>query len=267
MGEAVFYRSLASFNLKYSENKNNQTGFILELSQKMLNWHQQQLDIPQQIINLDIKNDLQNAMLKAFEIHKKDLFISTPQQTDQVVSFREQENNEWEVYRDVIYAATQGQFLLISDEEVKKYTEGNVLLNAEIKNRADIPISRNQAKETLEREGFTKSKIMGWILVLSEAITNTIKHAEEGKLTIIEDEKSNEVRFVIEDKGPGFSLKELPKNTLLAGYSTKKSMGQGFTLMMKMAKQVLLFTSSHGSTIILIFDSSKEKAGDLHGIG
>ncbi|WP_180956471.1 ATP-binding protein [Bacillus canaveralius] len=268
IGDAVFNRSLAGLNPQYSDVNNNQTELILELSHTMLNWDKQHLDIPQQIINLDIKMDLQNAMLKAYEIHKQDVFTSTPQHTEHkhVVSFDEQENNEWEVYRDVIYAATQGQFLLISYEEVNKYTEGTVLLNTEIKNRSDIPVSRNQAKDTLEQKGFSKSKIMSWILVLSEAITNTIKHAEEGKLTIIEDKKNNEIRFVIEDKGPGFALKELPKNTLLAGYSSKKSMGQGFTLMMKMARQVLLFTSSKGSTIILIFDSSKDKVGEIHAI-
>jgi hypothetical protein len=44
-------------------------------------------------------------------------------------------------------------------------------------------------------------------------------------------------------------------------------MGQGFTLMMKMTKQVILYTSSEGSTIILRFDSSKEKEGNVNAAG
>jgi anti-sigma regulatory factor (Ser/Thr protein kinase) len=108
---------------------------------------------------------------------------------------------------------------------------------------------------------------MSWILVLSEAITNTIKHAELGKMTLVESVEEEEIRFVIEDNGPGFPLKDLPKNTLLAGCSTKKSMGQGFTLMMKIAKQVILYTSPRGSTIILTFDSTKEVGGSLNATG
>ena len=62
------------------------------------------------------------------------------------------------------------------------------------------------------------------------------------------------MNIIIEDTGSGFPLKTLPYTTLMAGYSTKKSLGQGFTLMMKLATQVLLKTSSSGSTIVLIFE-------------
>jgi hypothetical protein len=44
-------------------------------------------------------------------------------------------------------------------------------------------------------------------------------------------------------------------------------MGQGFTLMMKMTKQVVLYTSPIGSTLILLFDSAKETGGDLNATG
>jgi anti-sigma regulatory factor (Ser/Thr protein kinase) len=266
--DMLFYLSLTSRSFLHSNN-DNPSEFILHLSEQMLKWNEQKEDMVQKIEGLKIRDDIQNAMLKAYEMHKQELFSLSYRQLEQshVVSFNQKDNSEWEVYRDVIFAATQGQFLLISEEEVRKYKTGVVFCEGEIKKRSDIPICRNHAKESLERQGFSKAKIMSWLLVLSEAITNTIKHAEEGKMTLIENVENNEIRFVIEDKGPGFSLKELPKTTLLAGYSTKKSMGQGFTLMMKMAKQVLLFTSSKGSTIILIFDSCKEKKGDLNATG
>lgn len=227
----------------------------------MLNWHEHKQDVAQKIEGLKQKNNIKNAMLKAYDVHKQDLFLPSPLQVKQesVGSLDQKENSEWEIYRDVIFAATQGQFLLISEEEISKYETGNVFCEGTIKERSDIPVCRNYAKESLEQLGFDKVKSVSWLLVLSEAITNTIKHAEEGKMTLIDDEENNEVRFFIKDKGPGFPLKELPRTTLLAGYSTKKSMGQGFTLMMKMAKQVLLCTSSEGSTIILIFEANKEK--------
>jgi anti-sigma regulatory factor (Ser/Thr protein kinase) len=255
-GDYLFYLSLSK-SFFTNPNKENRNEFILYLSELMLKWSEQKLDVPYQIKNLDVKPDIQNAMLKAYDIYKNDLF-SIPNATEEQQLTVSYNDVIWEIYRDVIFATTQEKFLLIAEEEVNKYKEGIVLCEGRIKDRSDIPICRNLAKEKLELEGFNNSTIMSWLLALSEAITNVIKHAEEGKMTIIKDEKNHEIRFVIEDKGSGFALKDLPKKTLLAGYSTKKSLGQGFTLMMKMAKRVLLFTSSKGSVLILKFDISKE---------
>nr|WP_275695532.1 ATP-binding protein [Fredinandcohnia sp. SECRCQ15] len=196
-------------------------------------------------------------MLKAFAIYKNELFQS-PIETV-VLGPTTRNDEKWEVYRDVVFAATQGRLLLISEDEVNRYKEGNILCERTIKDRSDIPTCRNIVKSCLENREISNSQIMSWLLALSEAITNTIKHAEEGKMTLIEDLEKNEIRFVIDDNGPGFQLDELPRATLLAGYSTKKSMGQGFTLMMKMAKQLLLYSSPKGSILILVFDMVKEK--------
>lgn len=253
----LFYLSLTRLSFL---DENNENLLFLHLSELMLNWDEHNEDILLQIHKLDLKNDIQNAMLKAYEIYKDELFIRHSTVNTPIVPKTNQTDDEkWEIYRDVMLAATQGRFLLINEYELSEYKKGNVFCEGTIKSRADIPECRNRAKESLESQELGKSQIMSWLLVLSEAITNTIKHAEEGKMILINDHEKNEIRFVIEDKGAGFNLKELPKMTLLAGYSTKKSMGQGFTLMMKMSKQVLLFTSPKGSTIILSFDATKEK--------
>lgn len=254
--DQLFYLSLSKESFS-TFNKENKKDYILYLSEQLLKWHDQQQDISQKVKELPLNNYLQNVLLKTYEIHKKDIFVAGVTSAPNT----EKVDGEWEIYRDVMNAATQGQFLLISEAEIGKYKIGIELCEWKIIGRQDIPLCRKIAKERLEARNFNKSKIMSWLLVLSEAITNIIKHAEQGKMTILESKENNEIRFVIEDKGPGFPLKELPKNTLLAGYSTKNSMGQGFTLMMKMAKQVLLCSTPKGSTLILIFDSSREKAG------
>jgi anti-sigma regulatory factor (Ser/Thr protein kinase) len=262
------------FNLSLSKqsflkaNSENRYEHILYLSDQLLKWNEEQSGITQKIEGLDVRSDLKNALLKAYDIHKKDVFLSSASaEQEQVASIEQKEFSEWEVYRDIIYAATQGKFLLINEKEISKYKTGIVLCEGEIRERSDIPLCRNNAKVSLEEYSFNKTKVMSWILVLSEAITNTIKHAELGKMTLVESVEEEEIRFVIEDNGPGFPLKDLPKNTLLAGYSTKNSMGQGFTLMMKIAKQVILYTSPRGSTIILTFDSTKEVGGSLNATG
>lgn len=262
--EALFYMSLSTGTYPPVEEL-KETEMTLYLAEQMLEWDKDQKDIVKEIKSLNIHMNFQNAMLKAYEIHQKDLFsrLSSVKGNEDTVK----ENDvEWRIYRDVIHAASQGKFLLISKEELSQYKKGDVICEGTIKESSDIPKNRNLAKESFEQRELSKAKMMSWLLVLSEAITNTIKHAEEGKMTLIENEEANEIRFVIEDKGPGFPLEQLPKKVLLAGYSTKKSMGQGFTLMMKMAKQIFLYTSPSGSTIILTFDAWEEKEGQLSAI-
>ncbi|WP_102345140.1 ATP-binding protein [Bacillus sp. Marseille-P3661] len=166
----------------------------------------------------------------------------------------------WEVYRDVIYAATQGGFLLIEKDKVEHYMQGELLCETLIQERADIPKARNLAKSAFEVAGLKVSKMMSYNLIVSEAVTNILKHAEHGKMFIYKDQ--DVFRVIVEDKGPGFSLKLLPKTTLMAGFSTKESLGQGFTLMMKIVNQVVLETSSNGSTLILILDRAGDERND-----
>ncbi|MFC4557783.1 ATP-binding protein [Virgibacillus kekensis] len=165
-------------------------------------------------------------------------------------------DKKWEVYRDVIYAATHGQFLLIKKCEIARYTKGKVLCEADIAERNDIAKARNMAKECLTAHGLKSTKITSYNLIISEAVTNLLKHATGGKMTVYKED--NLVCVLVEDKGPGFPLKILPKTTLMAGFSTKESLGQGFTLMMKMANQVVLETSSSGSTLILVLNAGEE---------
>lgn len=265
--DKLFYHSLSKRSFLHA-NHENQTEYLLYLSELMLQWHKEQLNMMENIKALKINDHIKNAMLKAYEIHKKELFtVQVPNVQPGTAVSSQPDHSQWEIYRDVMFAATQGQFLLISEEEVSKYKQGIMLCEGTIKERSDIPLCRNLAKECLEQKEFNKAKVMGWLLVLSEAITNTIKHAEEGRMILIHNSEKNELIFVIKDKGPGFDLKDLPKKTLLAGYSTKKSMGQGFTLMMKMSKKILLSTSPKGSTIILTFNTMNEKEGEINGTG
>lgn len=169
-------------------------------------------------------------------------------------------NRNWEVYRDVIYAATHGRFLLIHKNEMDRYKNGELLCEVEVRDRKDISTARNLAKESFAAIGLKTSKITSYNLIISEAVTNILKHATSGKMMVYKE--LDGIYVVVEDKGPGFPLKILPKTTLMAGFSTKQSLGQGFTLMMKMANQVVLETSSTGSTLILVLDGGKEDKGN-----
>ncbi|GAV23152.1 hypothetical protein cpu_16620 [Carboxydothermus pertinax] len=59
------------------------------------------------------------------------------------------------------------------------------------------------------------------------------------------------LRIFVSDNGSGIDLSELPRTTLMAGYSTKHSAGWGFTLLLKTMDRIFLSTGPRGTTIVL----------------
>jgi anti-sigma regulatory factor (Ser/Thr protein kinase) len=249
--DRIYFLSLSEANFHYDDHPAYQ---IIYYSECLLEWIKNGEKVETNVDALPIDNRQKNAILKVYDIHHKQLVeksvAETPPSTINV-------DEKWSVYRDVMYSATQGKFVLITKEEMDVYKQGDILVEQEIKVIADIPKCRDAVKQILESSEYSKSDMMSWLLVISEAITNTLKHAEEGKLVLIEDNEKKEIIIFVEDNGSGFDLETLPRKTLMAGFSTKKSLGQGFNLMLKMSKQVLLYTSDQGSTIILRFEARK----------
>ena len=80
-----------------------------------------------------------------------------------------------------------------------------------------------------------------------EAATNTIKHAVDGTWQAGRSARGVWVR--VSDSGGGIKSSELPHALFKKGYSTKISLGLGFTLMLGLADQVKLSTGPRGTTI------------------
>ncbi|WP_284036406.1 ATP-binding protein [Neobacillus sp. 114] len=233
-----------------------QEDFIFHLANIMISWIEKDEDVYLNLKQMNLGRNNHQALLEVYEIIKsnQNLYFNRKSPDEKEAT---EEDKIWEVYRDVLHAASQQKFLLAREEEIKPYTEGTIICNEPVVEKSDIPRVRNKAKEDLEKLGIPKSKILSYVLLISEAVTNIIKHAKDGRLLITKTD--NSLSIVIEDTGPGFPLKILPYTVLTAGYSTKKSLGQGFTLMLKLASRVLLETSPNGSTIVLIF---KENEGE-----
>lgn len=243
----------------FALDKEDKTNYVLFLSDQMISWIQHQEDVYIKILQLELPAKELDCFLRVYEEvkhHLEDLLhpISIRQERGKSIS------EDWHIYRDVMYAVSQRKFLLIEQHKVATYKECQMICEAAIKERSDIPKAREIAKAALmQSAALSQSKVMSYLLVISEGITNILKHANEGIMTITRNGRN--IYVVVEDDGPGFDLKLLPNTALMAGYSTKKSLGQGFTLMMKMSEQVLLATSPNGSSIILVFqlDEGEEK--------
>ncbi|MCY9666522.1 ATP-binding protein [Paenibacillus alginolyticus] len=253
----LIYLSLSQDS--YTQDQSDDNQYLLYLASCLVGWILQEEDVYFKIKEMSLQEKKHKCLLEIYEELKHDVNHYLPREEKiQRNASHTEEDEIWQVYRDVIYAATQRKFLLIRKNEVDHYKEGPVLCSAYIAERPDIPKARDLAKQSLnELGGISPADIMSHLLVISEAITNILKHASQGNMKIVATD--SKIHVVVEDNGPGFSLKLLPNTTLMAGYSTKKSLGQGFTLMMKMTECVLLSTvPGEGSTLILVFN---RKAG------
>ncbi len=240
-------------------NLDNQEDYLLYLADCLVTWVENNEDVYFNIKMMRLEANYHKYLLEIYELIKSDdnIYFNKKAPNAKELSM---EDRVWEVYRDVLHATSQRKFLLIKENELEMYKIGRTLCNEPVIEKNDIPKVRNKAKECLENIGIQRSEVSSYILIISEAITNILKHAKDGRLVIIQAEKS--LNVIIEDKGNGFPLEILPYTILTEGYSTKKSLGQGFTLMLKLAKRVLLKTSSTGSSIVLVLKSEEgEKDG------
>lgn len=239
---------LRSFTVEsYEELEDGLEKELMQLADKLVEWIKVNAVIEEEMKTINPQHISKEVLTRIFSEIQADVKFDSLRPN--------QVQSAWEVYRDVIYASTHGSFLLISKIELEKYQQGELLCSCDVVHREDVPKARNMAKEIFTNKGLSSSRVMSYNLIISEAVTNILKHAEYGKMSIYQNE--NQLYVVVSDRGPGFPLKILPKTTLMAGFSTKESLGQGFTLMMKMAKQVVLETSSEGSTLILVLDVEK----------
>ena len=67
----------------------------------------------------------------------------------------------------------------------------------------------------------------------------------------------------VEDKGPGIGSLILPRATLARGFSTKPSLGMGYSIMLDVVDRLLLKTDEWGTTLLLIQMFQDPFAGEM----
>ncbi|HWL22645.1 ATP-binding protein [Lysinibacillus fusiformis] len=228
-----------------------QEDYLLFLADCLVSWIEKGEDVYFKIRSMNLESNYHKHLLEIFEQVKsyENIYFNKKAIEKKETVF---EDKEWEIYRDVIHAASNRKFLLVKDEDLLAYKSDGIIFNATFSVKADIPVVRNRAKEKLVEEGIPSSMVASCTLLISEAITNVLKHAKDGKILISKND--NSLNILIEDAGSGIPIKILPYTVLLEGYSTKKSLGKGFTLILKLTTRVLLKTASTGTTVVLVFD-------------
>ncbi|MCE5198143.1 PAS domain S-box protein, partial [bacterium] len=151
-------------------------------------------------------------------------------------------------YRDTIFSVTGGRLDICDQSELMPYLEHAESVS-EVHTAAQVSDARHEVERFLRYHQLDGDRLDDFMVGVGEAITNAIKHGYEG--IVYAGEKNGNLWVGIEDHGTGIDSLVLPRAVLLRGYSTKPSLGLGYSVMLEVADQIHLKTDKHGTTVIL----------------
>ena len=164
-------------------------------------------------------------------------------------ALHDREQSIRQAYIDVLDAVTGGRLILMWPDALLASLGEVVTPATPILRPADLGEARHGLAEVLGR--FT-DRVDEQVLAANEGLTNVLKHGDHGEYGVRRTPHC--VQVVISDFGPGIDFHTLPKATLLPGFSTKPSLGMGFTIMLEVAERLLLATEPGLTTLVLEFD-------------
>ena len=158
-------------------------------------------------------------------------------------------------YRTTITSVTDGKLLIADTEDVEPYLRESAV-TMEVVCADEVGEARKAAVAVCEEAGLSGERLHSFVIAAGEAITNGIKHAKSALVYAGSGHRT--VWIGVSDNGPGIDSLILPKAILKRGFSTKPSLGLGYSIMLEVSDRVLLHTSSSGTTVVLVKDIVEE---------
>ncbi|MBI3948315.1 MAG: response regulator [Armatimonadetes bacterium] len=163
---------------------------------------------------------------------------------------REEEGRRRAFYRDVVAAVTHGKLNLVERAELPGLLAGRPAAEGRVCTATDLSPRRELVAGAAAAAGMAPERAQDLVAAVGEALTNAVRHARGGVITIYQGAEM--VRVVVADRGPGIAELDLPRAALMAGHSGRRpSLGYGFTLMLKLTDRLWLCTDPRGTTLIL----------------
>jgi anti-sigma regulatory factor (Ser/Thr protein kinase) len=157
----------------------------------------------------------------------------------------EGEREKQQFYREVIRAVTNGKFEL--EDEGGVPLVGELVADLPVHNGAEYARAREAIQAAAEKAGMAEERADDVLIAAGEAISNALKHAGGGRCAVYAAPESVVVR--ITDEGGGIRSLDLPNVILKPGFSTKISLGMGYSLMLKLTDRVWLSTTPEGTVV------------------
>lgn len=161
---------------------------------------------------------------------------------------RQMERQKRQFYRDTILSVTDGKLDICEAPEIRPYVS-TADVKITLRGAEEVAGVRRQIESYCAEHGLAGERLDSFVIAVGEAITNAVKHASGGRAYA--GVRRGSVWVGVADRGGGISSLILPRATLLRGFSTKPSLGLGYTIMLSVADSILLRTGDRGTTVIL----------------
>lgn len=151
-------------------------------------------------------------------------------------------------YQQTLLSVTDGKLNMIDMEEIYA-RQFPYHVTRDIKSGLDLPTIRTTTEEFARKVGMEPKRIDLLVMAVGEATANVVKHAQSGEWSL--GVREGVIQVSVRDYGPGIDAKTLPQATLMRGFSTKVSLGLGFSLMLSTVDRIYLATDNTGTWILL----------------
>lgn len=201
----------------------------------------------------DIVAELESEKRKKEELEREVTARRTAEE-----ALRQESERRLRFTRDVIGAVTDGRLCLYqSARELPPPLSVDTGTNA--LSRDTLSELRGVVKMQGEEAGFGVERMHDLLTSSSEAMMNAIVHGGDASVTVSRSADAVQVR--VSDGGEGIDWDVLPQATLRGGWSSKGTLGMGFTLMLQTTDRIDLTTGPAGTTIVLTMH--REKAREI----
>ncbi|MEN6357445.1 MAG: PAS domain S-box protein [Armatimonadota bacterium] len=172
------------------------------------------------------------------------------------------EEQKRKFYRQTILSVTQGKLEICDARDVEPYVQ-NALASLDVREAVDVSNARHEVERIIRSYGLNEDSLHPLIVAVGEVITNAFKHASYGRVYV--GRTDNEIWVMVADNGPGIESLVLPSAVLRRGFSTKPSLGMGYSIMLEVCDRIMLKTGPDGTTVVLI-KNFVERAPELSKI-
>lgn len=147
-------------------------------------------------------------------------------------------------YREVLDSVTGGRFHLVDPDGVP--SDGLEVLDVSLEGDGYSGV-RHALPDLARRAGLPEERSLDLVVLFGEAASNAIKHGVGGRCRVYLG--PDRIRVRVYDQGPGIRTEQLPATLFESGYSTKVSLGMGYTMMLQMADALWLATGPEGTVL------------------
>lgn len=152
-------------------------------------------------------------------------------------------------YRETILSVTEGKLDICEDACVSDYV-AQAEMKMDVKVASEVADARHAAEAYCRERGLIDEQLELFMLGVGEAVTNAIKHAKDA--CVYAGTRNGSVWVAVTDKGSGIGSLVLPKAILRRGFSTKPSLGIGYSIMLDVSDNIYLSTGQEGTTVVLV---------------